>query len=68
MDRSVLAFGAAVAILTGLVFGCVPVLNLLRRDLNEVFRQTGRTKTSEGGPCGCARPRGAGGLKVNPTR
>lgn len=49
MDAKVLVFSAAVAILTGLVFGSVPVFNLLRRDLNAVFRSTGRTGTSERG-------------------
>lgn len=47
IDGAVLAFSAAVAVLTGLVFGSVPVFQLYRRDLNDVFRQTGRTGTSE---------------------
>jgi predicted permease len=45
----VLAYSAALAVLTGLVFGSVPVFHLYRRDLNEVFRQTGRTGTTERG-------------------
>jgi predicted permease len=47
MDGAVLAFSAALAVLTGLVFGSFPIFNLYRRDLNEVFRQSGRTGTSE---------------------
>ena len=47
MDGAVLAFSAAVAVLTGLVFGCVPVYHLVRRDLNAVFRSTERTGTTE---------------------
>ena len=49
MDGAVLAYSAALAVLTGLVFGSVPVFHLYRRDLNEVFRQTGRTGTTERG-------------------
>jgi predicted permease len=47
MDGTVLAFSAAVAVLTGLVFGSVPVYHLARRDLNAVFRSTERTGTTE---------------------
>jgi predicted permease len=47
MDGTVLAFSAAVAVLTGLVFGSVPVYHLVRRDLNTVFRSTERTGTTE---------------------
>ena len=47
MDGSVLAFSAAIAVLTGLVFGSVPVYHLVRRDLNAVFRSTERTGTTE---------------------
>ena len=47
MDGTVLAFSAAVAVLTGLVFGSVPVYHLVRRDLNAVFRSTERTGTTE---------------------
>ena len=47
MDGAVLAFSAAVAVLTGLVFGSVPVYHLVRRDLNAVFRSTERTGTTE---------------------
>ena len=49
IDASALAFSAAVAALTGLLFGSVPVYHLVRRDLNVIFRQTGRTGTSERG-------------------
>lgn len=47
IDSGVLAVSAAVAILTGLVFGSVPVYHLFRRDLHAVFRQTERAGTSE---------------------
>ena len=47
IDGQVLAFSAALAILTGLVFGSVPVYHLFRRDLNEVFRSNERTGTTE---------------------
>jgi len=47
IDGAVLAVTAAIAVLTGLVFGSVPVFHLYRRDLNDIFRQTGRTGTSE---------------------
>jgi predicted permease len=47
LDAGALAFSAAVAGITGLVFGSVPVYHLVRRDLNVIFRQTGRTGTSE---------------------
>ena len=49
LNAGALAFSLAVAGLTGLVFGSVPVYHLLRRDLNAIFRQTGRTGTSERG-------------------
>ena len=49
LDGSALAFSAALAGLTGLIFGSVPVYHLMRRDLNVIFRQTGRTGTSERG-------------------
>jgi predicted permease len=49
IDGAALAFSAAVAALTGLLFGSVPVYHLVRRDLNVIFRQTGRTGTSERG-------------------
>ncbi len=49
MDTGVMLFSAAVAVITGLVFGLVPVFHILRRDLNETFRQNGRTGTAERG-------------------
>lgn len=49
IDGGVLAFSAAIAVLTGLAFGSLPLIHLFRRDLNEVFRQTGRTGTTERG-------------------
>jgi predicted permease len=47
MNGSVLAFSAAIAVITGLIFGSVPVYHLVRRDLNAVFRSTERTGTTE---------------------
>lgn len=44
-----LAFSAGIAVLTGIVFGLVPVFHLFRRDLNEIFRGNERTGTSERG-------------------
>lgn len=49
VDAGALAFSATIAILTGLVFGSVPVYHLFRRDLNAVFRSTERTGTTERG-------------------
>ena len=49
IDLRALLFSAAVAGLTGLICGSVPVYHLVRRDLNVIFRQTGRTGTSERG-------------------
>jgi putative ABC transport system permease protein len=46
MDGRVLLFTATVALLTGLTFGILPVLHLLRRDLSLVFRQSERTGTT----------------------
>lgn len=48
IDLGVLAFTAAVAVLTGLVFGSLPLAQLLRRDLTEVFRDGNRTGTMSG--------------------
>ena len=47
INSTVLLFSAAVAAVTGLVFGGVPVYHLVRRDLNAVFRSTERTGTTE---------------------
>lgn len=47
MNGTVLMVTAAIAVLTGLVFGSFPVFQLYRRDLNDIFRQSGRTGTSE---------------------
>jgi predicted permease len=49
MDPRTLAFSAALAVATGLIFGSVPVYHLFRRDLNAVFRSTERSGTSERG-------------------
>ena len=47
VDARVFAFTLVVAVLTGILFGMIPVVDVLRRNLNEVFRQTGRTGTAE---------------------
>jgi predicted permease len=47
MNPTVLAFSAAIAVLTGLVFGSAPVYHLVRQDLNSVFRSNERTGTTE---------------------
>lgn len=49
IDVAVMGFSALLAVLTGLAFGSVPVYHLVRRDLHEIFRQTGRTGTTERG-------------------
>jgi predicted permease len=49
IDSAVLALSAAVALVTGFVFGLIPVFHLIRRDLNETFRSSGRTGTSDRG-------------------
>ncbi len=45
IDGSVLAFTAAVGMVTGLVFGSVPLIYILRRNLNEIFRGNERSGT-----------------------
>jgi len=47
MNPTALAFSAAVAVLTGLIFGSAPVYHLVRQDLNTVFRSNERTGTTE---------------------
>jgi predicted lysophospholipase L1 biosynthesis ABC-type transport system permease subunit len=47
MNLAVLSFSAALAVLTGLVFGSAPVFHLVRQDLNAVFRSNERTGTTE---------------------
>jgi predicted permease len=49
MDPGALAFTAAIALLTGTVFGGVPLIHVLRRDLNAVFRGSERTGTAARG-------------------
>ena len=49
LSASAMAFSAGIAMLTGLVFGLVPVFHLFRRDLNEIFRGNERSGTSERG-------------------
>lgn len=61
IDSGALAFTAAVALITGMLFGGVPLVHVLRRDLNAVFRGNERTGTA-------ARrhpdPLGVGGVPV----
>jgi putative ABC transport system permease protein len=47
LDGTVLAFSLAVALLTGLVSGSVPLFNVIRRNRNDIFRQGGRTGTTD---------------------
>jgi predicted permease len=49
MDSTVLGLSAGVALLTGFIFGLIPVFHVIRRDLNETFRSSGRTGTSDRG-------------------
>lgn len=46
IDGSVLAFTAAMAVLTGFLFGSVPLIHVLRSNLNEVFRGNERAGTT----------------------
>jgi predicted permease len=46
IDGGVLLFTTAISLLTGLVFGSVPLLSLFKRDLNEVFRGNERMGTA----------------------
>ena len=46
IEAGALAFTGAIAILTGLVFGSVPLFHVLRSDLNEIFRGNERGGTS----------------------
>jgi len=46
IDGVVLAFTFVVTVLTGLVFGSIPLLHLFRRDLTEVFRGNERMGTA----------------------
>ncbi len=49
IDPGALAFTAAIALITGMVFGGVPLIHVLRRDLNAVFRGSERTGTAARG-------------------
>lgn len=50
IDRSVLVFNAASAIIAGLVFGILPALRSARADLNVVLHRTSRAFTAVSGP------------------
>ncbi|HLM99196.1 MAG TPA: ABC transporter permease [Bryobacteraceae bacterium] len=45
IDGGVLAFTAAMAVFTGLVFGSVPLIHVMRSNLNEIFRGNERSGT-----------------------
>ncbi|MGA2770324.1 MAG: ABC transporter permease [Bryobacteraceae bacterium] len=49
MDPGALAFTAAIALVTGMVFGGMPLVHVLRQDLNAVFRGNERTGTAARG-------------------
>ncbi|MDX1396462.1 MAG: ABC transporter permease [Gemmatimonadota bacterium] len=53
MDGPVLAFGVAVALVTGILFGLLPALSAARLDLNQTIKTGGR------GASGSGRVRGA---------
>jgi len=45
IDAGVLAFTAAMAVITGIMFGSVPLIHVMRSNLNEVFRGNERSGT-----------------------
>ena len=45
IDRWVLGFASAVAVVTGLIFGIVPAIQTSRTDLNETLKESGRSGT-----------------------
>jgi predicted permease len=45
IDARVLAFTAAMAVITGIVFGSVPLVHVMRSNLNEIFRGNERSGT-----------------------
>ena len=45
IDAGVLAFTAAMAVVTGIVFGSVPLIHVMRSNLNEIFRGNDRSGT-----------------------
>jgi len=46
IDASVLLFGLALTIVTGLLFGIAPAWRIAKADLNDVLKHTGRTSAS----------------------
>ena len=49
IDARVLAFTAAISILTGVIFGLVPALRIIRVDLNSSLKSGGRTSGTAAG-------------------
>jgi putative ABC transport system permease protein len=49
IDTRVLAFTAALAVVTGLVFGVVPAMQAAREGVGGTLKQTGRGQSSDGG-------------------
>ena len=49
IDGTVLAFAAVAALLTSLLFGAVPALQLSRQDLNEALKEGGRRQSASVG-------------------
>jgi predicted permease len=47
LDVPVLLFTFGIAALAGVLFGTVPLVHVLRRNLNDVFRHSGRTGTAD---------------------
>ena len=46
LDPAVIAFGFAVSLLTGLIFGLAPAWNASRADVSEALKQAGRSATA----------------------
>jgi predicted permease len=49
IDSGALAFTAAIAVISGMLFGAVPLAHVLRRDLNAIFRGNERGGTAAHG-------------------
>jgi len=55
IDPGALAFTAAIALITGMLFGGVPLFQVLRRDLNAYSAATSARKPPRAAQSGCAR-------------